>query len=176
MADERRQTCGPGDAERLHDLPAGEVRAPDVSHLAGLHQVLERGQRLLERSLSVPLVDLVKVDVVRPQPSEAGLTGFDQMVPRQAGVVGTGAHWEAGLGGQQHAVATATQRLAHDLLRVAVRVDVSRVDQVDAGVKRHVDLSTGPFEVGVADVPELPPTAERHRAQREARDPQTGST
>ena len=64
LADEALQAAALGDAQRLHQLPGGVVRAADVADLAGAHQRVERVERLLQRRLPVPLVHLVEVDVV----------------------------------------------------------------------------------------------------------------
>ena len=38
------------DGQRLHQVPAREVRAADVADLAGAHQVVERAEHLLDRA------------------------------------------------------------------------------------------------------------------------------
>jgi hypothetical protein len=53
----------------------------------------------------------------------------------------------------------ALEDLADDLLRLAGRVDVGGVDEVDAGVQGAVDDADGVVVVGVA------PGAEHHRAE-----------
>ena len=57
-----------GDGQRLHQVPAGEVRAADVADLAGPDQVVERAQHLLDRRQRVEAVQLEEVDVVGAQP------------------------------------------------------------------------------------------------------------
>ena len=54
--------------------------------------------------------------------------------------------------------------LADDLLRLAGRVDVSRIDEVDPRVERAVD---DPDRLGVIGGPPLP---ERHRAETQLAD------
>ena len=94
---------------------------------------------------------------------------------REAGVVGAVAHRHPRLGGHQHVVAAARQRLAEDLLRGAVGVDVGRVDHVDAGVEAHVDLAARAVDVRGADVRELAAAAEGHRAEGERGDAEAGA-
>ena len=53
-----------GDAERLHDVPAGEVRHADVADLAGAHERVERRQHFLRRRHGVVAVQLEEIDVV----------------------------------------------------------------------------------------------------------------
>ena len=58
-------------------------------------------------------------------------------LPRWLGVL---AHRHVDLGREDDVVAPAAgERLADDLLRLAARVDVSGVDEVDPGVERAVD-------------------------------------
>ena len=61
------------------------------------------------------------------------------------------------------------ERLADDLLGLAVRVDVGGVDEVDPGVQRRVDDPDRLVVVGVA------PRAEHHRAEAELADRDAGA-
>ena len=83
---------------------------------------------------------------------------------------GPRAHREASLGGHEDAVAAPLEDLADDLLGQAARIDVGRVDQVDPGVERHVDLAAGSAHVVGADIAKLALTSETHRPERQLRD------
>jgi hypothetical protein len=74
------------------------------------------------------------------------------------------------LRGEDDVVAAALERLADDRLRLALRVDVGGVDEVDAGVERAVDDPDRRFVVG------LPPGAEHHRSQAERADLHSGAS
>jgi hypothetical protein len=50
---------------------AGWPRRYLLAHFAALEEVLEGGERLLERGLPIPLVGLVEVDVVGAEPQQA---------------------------------------------------------------------------------------------------------
>jgi hypothetical protein len=63
------------------------------------------------------------------------------------------------LRGEHDVVTPSFERLADDLLRLAGRVHVGRVDEVDARVERRVDDSHAVVVIGVAD------SAEHHRAE-----------
>jgi hypothetical protein len=63
------------------------------------------------------------------------------------------------LRGQDDLVAATFQRLADDLLRLALGVDVGGVDEVDAGVECRVD------DAGRLLVVRVAPRAEHHRAK-----------
>ena len=129
-------------AERLHEVPGRVVGAPDVADLAVVHEGVEGVEDLLHRRHAVPLVHLVEVDVVGAQAPQARLARPDEVMAGEPGVVGTVAHGEARLGGDQDVLAPALEDLAHDLLGTPGGVDVRRVDQVDAGLERLVDQGT----------------------------------
>ena len=127
------------DGQRLHQVPAGEVRAADVADLAGAHQIVERAERFLDRRQRVEAVQLVEVDVVGAEAAQARLDRAGQVVARGADVVRSRPAAEGALGRDEHLVAPALDRLAEDLLGQAVRVDVGRVEHRDAGLEADVD-------------------------------------
>ena len=96
-------------ALRLGDVPAGEVAAADVEHLALLHQLLHRLPDLLPRRVAVDVVHLVQVDVVGLQAPQAASHARADVVGRQPALVRALAHAAVDLGGQ------------HDLARAARR-------------------------------------------------------
>jgi hypothetical protein len=116
-------------------------------------------------------VDLVQVDPVRVQPLERALDLADDPAARVPELVRIVAHRPVHLGGQDHVLAPAAgQRLAHYLLRLAPRVHVGGVDEVDPRVERAVDDPDALVVVGVA------PRAEHHRAQAERTDLDSGTS
>src|SRR5215218_10028744 len=81
------------------------------------------------------------------------------------------AHRVVELGAEDDVVAApAGERLADDLLGLALAVDVGGVDEVDPGVQRRVD---DPDRLAVVRVA---PRAEHHRAQTELADRHAGAT
>src|SRR5581483_1986732 len=95
---------------------------------------------LVDVGVGIGPVDLVEVDPVGAQPSQAVVDLLRQPPPGVAPAVGVLPHREVGLGGQDHLIpAAADQRLGHDLLGLPARVDVGRVDEVDPGVEGPVD-------------------------------------
>ncbi len=172
LADELRQAQPLGRAQCLHQLPRGVVGGADVTDLARGDQPVQRVQRLLKRGLAVPLVHLVKVDVVGAQAAQAGLAAGNDVVAGQPGVVRAAPHRHPHLGGHQHLVPAARQDLAQDFLGLAAGVDVGGIDEVDPGVQAHIHLPPGLGHVGRPDVFEWPAAAERHRAHGEHGNPQ----
>ena len=154
-ADEPGQVGGPRRPVRVRDLPAGEVGVAQVADLAGADQVVQRGQRLVDRGARVGLVHLVEVDVVGPQPAQRRLEGADHVPPGAAGVevvAVQAAHVHAELGGQHHLVAAALECGAEALLGAAVwgAVDVGGVEQGDSRVERRVHDLAGAVDVELA--------------------------
>jgi hypothetical protein len=134
-------------------------------------EVAERAERLIDIDGLVRSVDLVQIDVVRAQSAQAVLAlGNDPAarVPLRVGII---AHGCMDLGGQHHSRSLhGCQRLAHDDLGLAGRIDVSGVDEVDAGIEGTVDDPDGVFVIGIAPLPE------HHRPEAERADLDTGST
>ena len=73
-------------------------------------------------------------------------------LPRWFGSV---AHRAVHLRREHDVVAAALQRLADDLLRLAARVDVGGVDEVDPGVERAVDDPDRLVVVGLPHAPNI---------------------
>jgi hypothetical protein len=133
----RRQAPVPRDPGGVGDLPAAEVGAADVPHLARAHDVVERAQRLLLRRARVREVELVEVDVVGAETAQARVDGIEDVSPRRARHQRSVAHRPAELGADDGALPLALQRLSEELLRPAASaVDVRGVEQRDAEVER----------------------------------------
>ena len=99
-------------------------------------------------------MDLIQVDPIGLQTAQAVL---DLHADPTAGVslpVRVRAHVSVHLRREHDVVAATTQRLPHDLLGLAVRVDVGGIDEVDAGVERGMDDADGVVVVAVAPQPE----------------------
>jgi hypothetical protein len=149
-----------GDPLGLDDLAGREGRGADVAHLALAHEVGQRAERLVDVRVVLGTVDLVEVDPVRAQAAQAVLDLSDDPAAGVAELVGVLAHRAVHLGGEHHVVAAAPgQRLADDHLRLAARVDVGGVHEVDAGVERAVDDPDRLVVVALA------PGAEHHGPQ-----------
>ncbi|HEY5294483.1 MAG TPA: hypothetical protein VIJ70_03310 [Gaiellaceae bacterium] len=115
-------------------------------------------------------MDLVEVDPVGLQAAQAVLDLLHDPAARvPAHVRISVVHRAVHLGREHDGVAAPFEGLADDLLRLAARVDVGRVDEVDACVERAVDDRDRLVVVGVA------PGAEHHRAQAERADLDAGA-
>ena len=58
---------------RLDDVPSIPVAHADVPDLAGSDEVVQHPHGLLNRGVKVPVVALVKIDVVGAQPAQTRL-------------------------------------------------------------------------------------------------------
>jgi hypothetical protein len=132
-------------------------------------QVGQRRERLLVAGRRVPAVDLVEVDVVDVEATQAVLEGRDQPAAGAATGVAVLAHRQAGLGGEHDVVPPPGEGLAEHLLGLAGAVDVGGVDQVDAGVEGRADEGVGVGLGGAADL------AEVHGAESERTDVDAGA-
>src|SRR5207249_724552 len=64
VSDIPRQPVFFRDGERLHQVPAGEVRPTNVAELPGPDQIVEGAESFLDRRHPVEGVELVEVDVI----------------------------------------------------------------------------------------------------------------
>jgi len=120
-----------------------------------VHEVGQRAERLFDVGVRTGAMDLVKVDPIGAQAAQGGFDGAHYPPARVAAFVGILAHRVVELGGQDDVVAPpAGERLAHDLLGLAPRVDIGGVYEIDPGVERAVDGAEGFVMVRVAPGPE----------------------
>jgi hypothetical protein len=89
-------------------------------------------------------VDLIEVDVVGLQPSQARLARFDDVLAARAQIVHARTCRAEALGGDQHVLTAILRYLTKDLLGLASAVDIGGVEQVHARIETHIDL-TGSF-------------------------------
>ena len=106
QADERRPAAEPRDDVGLGDLPRRRVGDAEVADLARAHEIVERGHRLLDRRVRVPVVQPVEIDVVGLQAAQRLLAGGDdRLAARAAAVRIARIEVAAELGGDDEAVA-----------------------------------------------------------------------
>ena len=111
------------------------------------------------------------------EPAQAVFERAAQVIARRAAIVRALARGEIRLGGDEHAVALVPERLAQDLFRAPVGVDVGRVEEVDAGFEADVDEPRGFGDVRLAPrLEELVRAAERGRAKTERRNLEAGAS
>ena len=104
-------------------------------------------------------MNLIKVDIVGPKATQGVFDGSREPASRAAALVGIVAHRRECLGGEHDVVSPAFQRLADDLLGLALAVPVGGVDEVDAEVERPVDDPGALVVIGIGQL------SEHHRAK-----------
>ena len=140
-------------AERLHDLPGGEVRAADRADEAAAHTIVERAQRLFKRRDGVEAVDLIEVDMIEAESFQAGRDLVHDVSARQADGVRPRPHPAANLGRDDDVLALdakIAQSLANLNLGLPFGIDVGRIDEIDSSLKSAAD------ELGGGDLIERP--------------------
>jgi hypothetical protein len=132
----------------------------EVADLALMDEIGECAEGLVDVGVRIGAVDLVEVNPVGLQPPQRVLDLGHDPAPRVPALVGVTADRHVRLAGQDDVVAPAAgQRLADDQLRLAARVRIGSVEEIDPGVERTVDDPSRVVVVGIAD------SAEHHRAE-----------
>ncbi len=160
----------PGGLVGLHDVPAGEVRAADVQHLALRDQQVHRLPDLVPRRVAVDVVHLVEVDVVGLQAPQAVVARLTDVQRRQLRRVRPLAATAVDLRREHGLLPPATalrEPPADDLLGLGAAVDVGGVEEVDARLERRVHELVARRLVGLG--------AEVHRAQAQRADAEAGA-
>ena len=107
----------------------------DHADLAGPHSVVECSHRLLDVHRLVETVELVEVDVIGVESTQAVVEGTGDPSTGVALHVSIGAHRMEHLGGEDDVLTSAGQCSADDLLAFATRVGIGGVEEVDAAVE-----------------------------------------
>ena len=130
--------------ERLHQMPAGEIRTRCVAHLALAHKLVQGLLYFFNGRLCVEAVQVINVHVVCSQTAQTGLQRAAQMPARTTHVVRPRAQSEGGFGGDQGLIAAAFEGLAQYLFRTAIGVDVGGVEERDPGLQADGHNAIGP--------------------------------
>ena len=130
---------------RLGDVPAREVAAADVDHLALVDELLHRLPHLVPRCVPVDVVHLVEVDVVGLQAPQARFARVTDVARREPAVVRPVRHRPEHFRREHDLLAPAAalrEPVPDDRLGRAralrAAVTVGRVEEVDPEVERAV--------------------------------------
>ncbi len=157
-------------------LPGRPVRHADITHQTLPHEHIESCQAFLDRRHGIDIVQLIEVDVVDLQPSQAPFDAVYDMRPRIACLVWTCPHRSAHLGGDDHVFAPDTQvleRPAENFLGDAAGIDVGGIYEVDAMVEGTRDQALSVFLLDIAHVGPDSLAAEGHRPEAKLRNEKT---
>jgi hypothetical protein len=158
---EAQEASSLGDVVCLDDLVRWKRGAAEGADLAVPDEVGQHAEGLLEVSVPVGPVHLLKVDVVGLEPAQARLERTSEVTARVAGPVGAFHEGEVALGGEDDLFPSPLKGRTHDLLGLSGRVHVGRVEEVDAVVECPVDEADTLVPVGVAH------RTEHHGPQRD---------
>jgi hypothetical protein len=86
---------------------------------------------------------VIDVDVINAETPQARVTGPEQVMARRADIIRTFAESKGRLGRNQELVALALYDLAQNFLGKPIRVDVRRIEDVDASVQTETDEALG---------------------------------
>ena len=167
--------------KRLDEAVSRVVGATDVPNLPLCHEVVQRPQCLVDSNVSVLHVHLVEVDHVRLQAAKRSLASRHDRLAREAPFVRPRfvrhpeAEGEAAFSCNEQLVPLAGCPLTRQLFAAPFSVDVSGINEVDAGfqsaIKDPPRLFLGgrdPLQVGLR-------RSECHRAERECAHAQSRS-
>src|SRR2546427_10420066 len=133
-------------ADRVHGVRAAQRRRrrfgePQVAHLARSHERCHGAHRVLYRDGAIHAMLIVQIYVVDAQPLEGGVTGLVDVLrpPIDAQPSAVRATHVAELRGQDHPVAAAPDRPAHELLVGEWAVHVRGVEKRDTELERAVN-------------------------------------
>ncbi len=119
-------------------------RRADIAGLAGLDDVVERFERLLDRRVVVPAMDLVEVDVIGAEALQARIDLAHDRLARKAGAIRSRPHPAIDFGSDDNLVPSGEilDRTPENLLAAAERIAVRRVEEIDARFERTLDERT----------------------------------
>ena len=111
-------------------------------------------------------MNLIEVDVVGPEPFEAGVDRLDDVQARETDLVGAPSHAAADFGRDEQARATPGNRAPDQLFGFSGRVHIRGIDEVDAPIEGAMHDSIDRRLVQPADgPPQARVPAEGHRAE-----------
>src|SRR5207237_4944011 len=89
----------------------------------------------------VEAVDLIQVDIIHAEPTQAVVDLGEDRLTRQSGAIGAGTHPAIDLGGNDDLVAAREilDRAAEDFFAAAERISVRGVEEVDTCFQRLLD-------------------------------------
>src|SRR5262249_11147188 len=148
--------------ERLHQMPAGEIGAGDITDLTAARQRVQRIERLLDRGERVETMHVIDVDMINAETPQACVTSPEQVMARRTDVIRTFAESKGRFGRNQEVVALALYSLAKNFLGKSIRVDVRGIEDVDARVQTEADEALGVLNSGGS------PGLEKFRAPSES--------
>src|SRR5262245_63562066 len=114
MRDVLCPAVAPRRRERLHQMPAGEIGAGDITDLTAARQRVQRIERLLDRGERVETMHVIDVDVINAETPQACVTGPEQLMARRTDVIRTFAESKGRFGRNNEDVAVDLYRIGQN--------------------------------------------------------------
>jgi hypothetical protein len=125
---------GPRSFTKLFDR---KIRAADLTHFASAHQRSQCAERIRNRRLRIGFVELVKIDAIGAEATQTLFGGLANIVRLRS--LPLLIHLEAKLRGDERFIASETKGAPKEFLALPFALNVSGIEEVDAGLKRRVD-------------------------------------
>jgi hypothetical protein len=99
---------------------------------------VQRFEHLLDRRVAVETMDLIEVDIIHTEPTQAVVDLGEDRFARKPGAIGARTHPAVHLGGDDNLVSAREilDRAAEDFFTVAERIAVCGVEEIDARFER----------------------------------------
>ena len=118
-----------------------EIRASDLAHFSGLDEIVQCTESILDRNGIIGRVELVKVDVVGPEPSQAVFARLLHVIGMRALPVFI--HDHSKLRRNDYIVTAAADCAAEEFFALRLAIDVGGVEKGDAGFDGGVHYLCG---------------------------------
>ena len=131
---------------------------------------MQRLERLLDGRILVKAVDLIEVEVVRPQALQAGVDTFHDVLATESARVGAGSHGIEDFRRDDVVIPLGVFRQPFPGYHFAFpgRICISRIEEIDAEIEGFLEVGTGPFLVD--HVVAIPLAAVTHATKHHAAD------
>src|SRR6516164_5127849 len=120
------------------ELPSVHRGGADIARFTGLNDIVQRFEHLLDRRVVVETMDLIEVDIIHTEPTQAVVDLGEDRFSRKPGAIGAGTHPAVHLGGDDNLVAAPEilNRPAEDFFTVAERIAIGGIEEIDARFER----------------------------------------
>ena len=125
--------------DSLHDMPGGEVAAPDIAHFSAFYQGVQCIYSFFQWGQRIKAMDLVQVHIIHLKSLQTGVNFMQDVLAAQTRTIRRAGHSAAYFGGNHEVFAFQTQvadRLPGHFFRKPFGVYVCGIQKIDAAVHR----------------------------------------
>src|SRR5271166_649371 len=133
---------------------------------------MQRFERFFDWRVMIETVDLIEVDIIHAEPTQAVVDLGRDPLARQAGAIGAGTHPAIDLGGNDNLFAAREilDSAAEDFFAAAKRIAVRSVEEVDPSFERLLDKRAALLLAQAPGVIAAVAAAIAHATEADARD------